>query len=460
MVPIHNRDQGGKVRIANPNHGTMAVRSGLRIRTMVNAYFADKDDNCSKISLFWNMDNRSLENKFAALSAENAPGQELRQNTDYLKNIMKGKKLDGIPVDFSHGDVNAFPPTPKSDAFWVKGFARGAEQAYTEYRGAAEIRKEVAERLGKFTGKSIQSESELIIAPGTQGALFLALGATVTHETKVAIIEPDYFANRKLVKFLGGDIVPIPLLYLDSDGERGIDLNVLERAFKQGVKVFVFSNPNNPTGLVYSDEIIKEIARLASEYEVTLIVDQLYSRMLYSGENYTHLRACQKLPGNLLTIMGPSKTESLSGFRLGVAFGTPELIERMERLQAIVSLRAAGYNQAALHTWFQEPEGWMDQRVKEHEAIRDELLTIFRKAGLEVAAPQAGSYLFPELPDMEVDLFTFVRLLRFQAGVIVTPGTEFAPQYIKSIRLNFSQNHLNAIDAAKRIVKVIEIYKK
>jgi aspartate/methionine/tyrosine aminotransferase len=156
--------------------------------------------------------------------------------------------------------------------------------------------------------------------------------------------------------------------------------------------------------------------------------------------------------------MGPSKTESLSGFRLGVAFGTPKLIERMESLQAIVSLRAAGYNQAALDTWFKEPSDWMENRIQEHESIRDELLQIFKAANLHTLSPQAGSYLFPQLPPLSVGLYTFVRLLRFQANVIVTPGSEFDPACNDSIRLNFSQNHSMAIAAVKRIVKMVEIY--
>jgi aspartate/methionine/tyrosine aminotransferase len=158
--------------------------------------------------------------------------------------------------------------------------------------------------------------------------------------------------------------------------------------------------------------------------------------------------------------MGPSKTESLSGFRLGAAFGTSRLIDRMEQLQAIVSLRAAGYNQAALITWFQEPSGWMEQRIHEHEVIRDDLLKIFRAANFPTATPQAGSYLFPQLPPLDVDLHTFVRLLRHQAGVTITPGTEFAPNSSDSIRLNFSQDHAPAVAAAERIVKMVEIYRK
>jgi len=403
---------------------------------------------------------KTLGEKFRALEADNAPGQELRQEIGDLDAIMRGKKFDGTPVDFSHGDVDAFPPTPGSEAAWKDGFERGGQQAYTEYRGAARIREGLAERLGHFTGRPISAGRELIITPGTQGALFLALGATVTNGTKVAVVEPDYFANRKLVAFFGGEVVPIPLYYQGNSSENGMDLDRIEDAFKNKTNVFVFSTPNNPTGLVASANSVAQISALAIAHDVTLIVDQLYSRMLYSGEEYSHLRASDQRPDNIISIMGPSKTESLSGFRLGTAFGTPGLIDRMERLQAIVSLRAPGYNQAALDTWFCEPEGWMEQRIREHEAIRDELLKIFRDAGFLTATPQAGSYLFPQLPPLEVDPHVFIRLLRHQAGVTVTPGTEFAPGLSDSIRLNFSQDHSAAVAAAKRIVKMVENYRK
>jgi aspartate/methionine/tyrosine aminotransferase len=398
----------------------------------------------------------TLDEKFKTLAADNAPGQEVRQNLGDMSTVMRGEKLEGVFVDFSHGDVDAFPPTPGSEAAWNDGFNKGAIQAYTEYRGAAKIRAGLADRLGKFTGNPISAESELIIAPGTQGALFLALGATVTTGTKVAVVTPDYFANRKLVIFFGGEVVPIALKYKDSQSEKGIDLNHLEEEFKGGTEVFVFSTPNNPTGHVYSNSTITKIAALAATYEVTLIVDELYCRMLYSGEKYTHLCACNVVPENLITIIGPSKTESLSGFRLGVAFGTPKLIDRMERLQAIVSLRAAGYNQSALDTWFLEPPGWLENRIRQHEAIRDELMEIFNEGKLQTAYPQAGSYLFPQLTPLSVDLHTFVRLLRYQANVVVTPGTEFGHDCIDSIRLNFSQNHEAAVAAAKRICSFFE----
>ncbi len=102
----------------------------------------------------------------------------------------------------------------------------------------------------------------------------------------------------------------------------------------------------------------------------------------------------------------------------------------------------------------------MENRIREHEAIRDVLLKIFRNADFLTATPQAGSYLFPQLPPLDVEPNIFVRLLRHQAGVTVTLGTEFAPGLSDSIRLNFSQDQVAAVAATGRIVKMVELYCK
>ena len=132
----------------------------------------------------------------------------------------------------------------------------------------------------------------------------------------------------------------------------------------------------------------------------------------------------------------------------------------MEKLQAIVSLRAGGYSQAVLRTWFNEPDGWLAQRIEHHQAIRDDLLKILRSAaGFSARTPEAGSYLFPGLPKLVVPYADFGRILRMQAGVTVTPGTEFSPTSASSLRLNFSQNHAAAVQAVTRLVTLVDRYR-
>lgn len=402
----------------------------------------------------------SLDMKFLKLGVENAPGQEGQQNTAQIS--LRGEPLPGIPVDFSHGDVDAFEPIPGSLDIFVAGVHLGAKQAYTEYRGSRVIREDAAAKLAGFTGAKIDADRNLIITPGTQGALFLAMGSIVGRGDKVAIVEPDYFANRKLVEFFDGEIVPVPLDYFGATACAGLNLNRLEAAFQAGAKCFLFSNPNNPTGVIYSPAEIRGIGELAGRYGATVIADELYSRQIFEGRTYTHLCAQNLIdPEKLITITGPSKTESISGYRLGVAFGSATIIDRMEKLQAIVSLRAGGYSQAVMKAWFAEPAGWMQQRILQHQAIRDDLLAQLRAVpGIRVRTTEAGSYLFPQIPVLDVSIKEFVRILRLQAAVTVTPGTEFGPQFTDSFRINFSQDHKAAVAAIDRFSKVLEQYRK
>ena len=401
----------------------------------------------------------TIQEKFERLGIDNAPGQEALQAAQALE--LRCGKLDGAPVDFSHGDVDAHVPTPGSFEVFAAGVEEGGAQAYTPYRGRKEILAHVAASLSAFTGAAIDPAQNVILTPGTQGALFLAMGANIMPGDKVAIVEPDYFANRKMVEFFGGEMVPIPMRYEAVRSGAGIDLDALERAFQAGATLFLFSNPNNPVGCVYSYDEITAIAAMAKRYGATLLVDELYSRQVYPGVPYTHLCAQKEIPENLITIIGPSKTESLSGYRLGVAFGTAEIIERMEKLQAIMALRCSGYNQAVFKTWFNEPEGWMAARVAAHQEIRDAILAQLEGVPGVFARPtEGGSYLFVTIPELDVSLHQFIRILRELAAVTVTPGTEFGPQFLHHFRINFSQDKDKAVAAIQRFLTVLELYRK
>lgn len=400
-----------------------------------------------------------LNDKFSKLGVDNAPGQEVLHTVEEVE--FSGEILPGKAVDFSHGDVNAFEPIPGTLDEFIRGVNAGGEQAYTEYRGRGIIREDVADKISTFTGTSFSAAEQLIITPGTQGALFLAMGSMIGQGDKVAIVEPDYFANRKIAQFFDAEIIPVSLDYFGFEEQAGLDLSGLENAFKAGAKVFLFSNPNNPTGVIFSLAEIRSIAALAQQYGVSVIADQLYSRQIYENRKYTHLCAEEGKPDNLITIIGPSKTESLSGYRLGIAFGSRNIIARMEKLQAIVSLRAGGYSQAVLKLWFSEPEDWMKDRIAAHQVIRDDLLALLHSVeGVKVRATEAGSYLFPKIPELTVTIEEFVKILRFQANVTVTPGTEFGSQFTHSFRINFSQDHQSAVDAIKRTILLIERYRK
>ena len=139
----------------------------------------------------------TLLEKFAKLGCDNAPGQEGRQKAAALE--LRGEK----PVDFSHGDVDAHPPIPGTLADFVAGVEKiGGHQAYTEYRGGKSTREDLARKISAFTGAAIDPEENIILTPGTQGALFLAIGANMVPGDKVAIVEASWSPSRWTISAL------------------------------------------------------------------------------------------------------------------------------------------------------------------------------------------------------------------------------------------------------------------
>ncbi len=81
------------------------------------------------------------------------------------------------------------------------------------------------------------------------------------------------------------------------------------------------------------------------------------------------------------------------------------------------------------------------------------------KRGVEARTTEGGSYLFVKLPEMEISMHEFIKILRIKANVTVTPGTEFGPQFINWFRINFSQDHCAAVEAMSRIIKMMELFR-
>src|SRR5699024_4331102 len=99
----------------------------------------------------------------------------------------------------------------------------------------------------------------------------------------------------------------------------------------------------------------------------------------------------------------------------------------------------------------------MDERIAAHQQIRDDLVALLRAApGLAMRVPEAGSYLFPRLPELVVGPPDFVRLRREQADMVVMPGTEFSPHHCRSVRLNFSQDRGRAGDGVSRMIELAQ----
>ena len=321
------------------------------------------------------------------------------------------------------------------------------------------MRQRLAGRLTALTCAPVDPQHELIITPGTQGALYLSLASLVEQGDRVGIIEPDYFANRRILGFLGAQAVPIRLDLFGRPSRPVLDVKKLRATLRAAdAHVLCLSNPNNPTGAVLPRTTLAGLAEMCVEDDVFVVMDQLYCRQVFTGAPFTHLRALPDMLTRCVTLIGPSKTESLSGYRIGTAVGPGWLIDRMEAVLSITSLRAPGYSQRVLDIWLAEEPGWLIDRVHAHRAIRDRIMEVLGKLeGCRVRTPEAGSYLFVRLPELKIPTEDFIRELADNQAVVVTPGSEFGAGFDDFIRINFSQDADAAVAAVDRLVRLASL---
>jgi aspartate/methionine/tyrosine aminotransferase len=364
-------------------------------------------------------------------------------------------------IDLTHGDTRAFTPPPSALEDFAAGLAENSE-AYTPYRGSAAVRRSLAPRLEALGGRPVDPAREVIITPGSQGALFAALSALVSPGDVVALPDPDYFANERIVASLGGRVLRLATVQ-DDAGSLRIAAGELDAASGAGARLLLCSNPNNPTGGVYAPAACEELARFAVANDVWCVIDELYCRLLYGGARFVHIASLPGMAERTVTLFGPSKTESMSGFRVGAAVAPAEVVDAMERVLSLASIRAAGYSQQALRHWLEGDGEWLAERVAAHESLRDKLLARLRGLpGVQVATPAGSSYVFPDVSGTPLaqrcagadgrpaDDFAIALALK-GAGVLVSPGYQFGPSGRGHFRINFSQHADRLDDALSRI---------
>jgi aspartate/methionine/tyrosine aminotransferase len=220
--------------------------------------------------------------------------------------------------------------------------------------------------------------------------------------------------------------------------------------------LLLFSHPSNPTGAVYSDDTMDRLARLASEWDFRIVVDSLYCRLVYGNAPFPHLAARPGMQDRCVTLLGPSKTESMSGYRVGVTVGPPDVLEAIESVLSAASLRAPAYAQQLLRHWWVDDVDFVAARVTELRHLHDSTIGSLRRVPyLQIHPVQATAYLFPDvsalkLPDQEVA----ARLQR-GARVIVSPGYQFGPAGTGHFRVCFARNETEWAEALEAMVDVL-----
>jgi aspartate/methionine/tyrosine aminotransferase len=360
-------------------------------------------------------------------------------------------------IDLTHGDTRTFVPPDWALRSFDVG-ARDNLEAYTAYRGSASVREILSPRVARLLGRAVIPNTEMIITPGSQGALFAALSALVGPGDDVTLADPDYFMNERISRYLGATVRRITPTMSDA-GLLDFPPEALATPAAASPRVMLLSNPNNPLGGVYSPEAMGAVAAAAQAAGSHVIVDQLYCRLIFDATTYTHLAALPGMAERTITLLGPSKTESMSGYRIGVAVGPPAVIEAMERVLSLASLRTSGYSQQVLRGWLDGDDDWLAERTIAHQQVRDLVVERLRAIpGVRVASPAGSSYVFPDCSgtcSSYGDDDHAVTMALKRAGVLVSPGYQFGAAGRGHFRINFSQNRGRLERALDRIASVL-----
>jgi len=357
-------------------------------------------------------------------------------------------------LDLTYADTKRFPAPSWAVESFTEVATRGG-RSYTAYRGDGGIRAAAAQNISAFMGIPVDPDRNLMLTPGTQAALYTALSAVLEAGDKAIIADPDYLTNERLIRYFGAETIKVPMHWEENE-RYTFDPDELEAAFKQRPKLFLFSNPNNPTGTVHGEETLKLIAELAVRYDVLVIADELYSRLVYDGRSYTHLAALEGMQERTITLLGPSKTESMSGYRLGVAVAPAVIVDRMEDVQSIAALRAPAYAQPALARWIRDDKELVAERVREYQVLRDMAVQAFNSTNFIRAVPSGGtSYIFPRLVGIDASDQEVALLLQDKAGVIINPGYQSGELGRHHFRVCFAQDEKVFANALDRIVSAL-----
>lgn len=363
------------------------------------------------------------------------------------------RRRDGL-VSLTHADTTAFPPPPTAGARYAEALNDGMNP-FVHFRGDTLVRETLAPKLSKFLGAEVDGETELAITAGTQNALFAVFSSVVSEGDRVMVSDPDYMTLAKTLKYLGAEVIPLEARPEPGTGALKMSLADIESGFQSGARLLVFSNPCNPTGTVYDAEFVAGVARLVTEHDAYVVVDELYSRLVYDGA-FAHLAAQPGMRDRCITTVGTSKTESMSGFRVGCVIAPAPLIEVVQEVLEVTALRASSYAQRTLLDWLGPDDDFIADRVDQLRELRD--LTVSRLGavpGLEVASPGGTAYLFPRFTE-PVDDFDVAEALVREAGVLVYPGLAFGPYGAGGFRLCFAQDKQAMPELLDRVVKTLE----
>lgn len=311
------------------------------------------------------------------------------------------------PINLSIGQPDF--PVPEAAKEAIVTAVRGDKNGYTVTRGLPELRR----RLAGLLKEELNWEADVLVTSGVSGGLLLALMATVNPGDEVLFGDPYFVSYPYLVQLAGG--VPVPVLLYD---DFGLHPDRFEKAITPRTKVLLLCSPANPTGVVYREDALREVVRLAERHDLLIVMDEIYQMLCYDGSNPCPVRGA---PDRTILLRGFAKSYAMTGLRIAYAAGPEAIISEMAKLQQYTYVCAP---QPAQFGALAALDVDMSGHVRDYKAKRD-LVCRELSGAYEFARPSGGFYVFPKAPSKFPSATAFVEEA-IKRNVLIIPGEVFS----------------------------------
>ena len=338
--------------------------------------------------------------------------QQQGMNVDYL-NI-------GDPVQFG------FQPPDNVKKALIDAINKG-ENYYSSSEGILELRQEIAKKENA-KGLSISAD-EILVTNGVSEGLDMVISSIVEEGDEVLLPGPFYPPYASYVRLHGGKPVEFAVNLQNSTP----DIDDIKSKITSKTVAICLISPNNPTGVVFNENSLKELVNVANQHNLYIVCDEIYDQIIFD-EKFTGIG---KVAGDspVIVLNGFSKVHLMSGWRVGyIAFNqSPQLEALRENLPKLARVRIATslpIQHAALES-LRGPQDYIQDFVSELKKRRDLVVKrLNQMPGLSCSNPKGAFYAFPKIEEnrFESDKEFVTKLLQSK-GVLTVHGSGFGDQY-------------------------------
>ncbi len=312
------------------------------------------------------------------------------------------------------------------------------DEGYTRYppaQGFLDVREAIAEKLKRQNGVIADPETEIMVTVGAMQVVFNTMLNFIEPGDEVIIMDPgyDYFSQ---IRLFGGVPVAVPLR--EENGFR-LDPADLRAALTDKTKLIVINSPSNPTGAVFGRALMQEIADIAIEHDLLVFSDEPYEDLMFDGREHVSIAALPGMKERTITAFTLSKTYAMTGWRVGYAVGTSEVIAEMEKLMEHLVSGVTAVSQRAALAAISGPQDCVHQMTAAYERrrhiVHDGLNAI---EGISCIMPESTFYAFPNIKALGLSSWDLADHILKEQQVITIPGLIFGENGEGYLRLSFA----------------------